>query len=75
MPKAMFSVGNRPMLEYVLDNVSFVDDNNIQGYLHSTTFPVPFTPNEYKLIDINGVPHYCLDMQNGLNAGLEMIIN
>lgn len=29
MPKAMFAVGNRPMLEYVLDNVSFVDEKDI----------------------------------------------
>ena len=29
MPKAMFSVGNRPMLEYVLDNVSFIEDKDI----------------------------------------------
>ena len=28
MPKAMFTVGNRPMLEYVLDNVSFVDEKD-----------------------------------------------
>ena len=29
MPKAMFSVGKRPMLEYVLDNVSFIDEKDI----------------------------------------------
>ena len=29
MPKAMFGVGNRPMLEYVLDNISFVDKKGI----------------------------------------------
>ncbi len=29
MPKAMFSLGNRPMLEYVLDNISFIDNNDI----------------------------------------------
>ena len=29
LPKAMFAVGNRPMLEYVLENVSFVDEKNI----------------------------------------------
>ncbi len=29
MPKAMFSVANRPMLEYVLDNISFIDNNDI----------------------------------------------
>lgn len=29
MPKAMFSVGNRPMLEYVLDNISFIDKKDI----------------------------------------------
>ena len=28
-PKAMFTVNNRPMLEYVLDNVSFIDKNGI----------------------------------------------
>ena len=28
-PKAMFTVNNRPMLEYVLDNVSFIDKNDI----------------------------------------------
>ncbi len=35
MPKAMFSVGNRPMLEYVLDNVSFIDKKDtyiVVGY-------------------------------------------
>ena len=29
MPKAMFTVGNRPMLEYVLDNVSFISNKDI----------------------------------------------
>lgn len=29
LPKAMFSVNDRPMLEYVIDNVSFIDDENI----------------------------------------------
>ena len=29
LPKAMFSVGNRPMIEYVLDNVSFIDKKDI----------------------------------------------
>ena len=29
MPKAMFSVGNRPMLEYVLENISFLDEKGI----------------------------------------------
>ncbi len=28
MPKAMFAVANRPMLEYVLENTSFVDKND-----------------------------------------------
>ena len=28
-PKAMFTVNNRPMLEYVLDNVAFIDKNDI----------------------------------------------
>ncbi len=27
-PKAMFSVDNRPMLEYVLENISFIEKNN-----------------------------------------------
>ena len=29
MPKAMFSVLKRPMLDFVLDNISFIDDDNI----------------------------------------------
>ena len=29
LPKAMFAVGKRPMLEFVLDNVSFIEDENI----------------------------------------------
>ena len=29
MPKAMFCVGGRPMLEIVLENLSFVDDGNV----------------------------------------------
>ena len=29
LPKAMFRVGNRPMLEIVLENISFIDQNNI----------------------------------------------
>lgn len=29
LPKAMFPIGNRPMIEYVLDNLSFIDNNNI----------------------------------------------
>ena len=28
IPKAMFTVNNRPMLEYVLENVSFIDDKD-----------------------------------------------
>ena len=35
LPKAMFSLGNRPMLEYVLENISFVDEKEtyiIVGY-------------------------------------------
>ena len=29
VPKAMFTVGNRPMLELVLENISFIDEKNI----------------------------------------------
>ena len=29
LPKAMFKVGKRPMLEFVLENVSFIDDKDI----------------------------------------------
>ena len=29
LPKAMFAVGRRPMLEYVLENISFIDDKDI----------------------------------------------
>lgn len=29
LPKAMFSVGKRPMLEYVLENISFIDEKEI----------------------------------------------
>lgn len=29
LPKAMFSVGNRPMLDYVLENISFIDKKDI----------------------------------------------
>ena len=29
IPKAMFKVGNRPILDHVLDNISFIDENNI----------------------------------------------
>jgi len=35
LPKAMFEVAKRPMLEYVLDNISFIDENNtyiVVGY-------------------------------------------
>lgn len=35
LPKAMFCVGNRPMLEHVLDNISFVDEQDtyiVVGY-------------------------------------------
>ncbi len=35
LPKAMFPIANRPMLEYVLENVSFIDKNNtfiVVGY-------------------------------------------
>ena len=28
LPKAMFYVGNRPMLDYVLENISFIDKND-----------------------------------------------
>lgn len=29
MPKAMFSVGNRPMIDYVLENISFINNQDI----------------------------------------------
>lgn len=29
MPKAMFSVGNKPMIDYVLENISFIDKEDI----------------------------------------------
>lgn len=29
MPKAMFSVGNRPMIDYVLENIDFINKENI----------------------------------------------
>lgn len=29
LPKAMFEVGKRPMLEFVLENISFIDEKNI----------------------------------------------
>ena len=29
IPKAMFSVRNRPMLDFVLENISFIDENDI----------------------------------------------
>ncbi|MBE6594432.1 MAG: UDP-N-acetylglucosamine diphosphorylase [Ruminococcaceae bacterium] len=29
LPKAMFTVGKRPMLEYVLENISFIDEKEI----------------------------------------------
>ena len=29
LPKAMFPVGKRPMLEFVLENISFIDEKNI----------------------------------------------
>lgn len=35
MPKAMFSVGNKPMIDYVLENISFIDKNDtyiVVGY-------------------------------------------
>ena len=35
LPKAMFAVGKRPMLEYVLENISFVEENEtyiVVGY-------------------------------------------
>lgn len=29
IPKAMVSIGNRPMLEFVMENISFIDEKNI----------------------------------------------
>ena len=29
LPKAMFPIGNRPMLEFVLENISFIDKDNV----------------------------------------------
>ena len=29
LPKAMFPVGNKPMLDFVLDNISFIDEKEI----------------------------------------------
>lgn len=29
IPKAMFSIGNRPMIEYVLDNISFIKEKDV----------------------------------------------
>ena len=29
IPKAMFKIGNRPMIDFVMDNISFIDEENI----------------------------------------------
>lgn len=60
MPKAMFSVGNRPMLEYVLDNISFIDKKD--------TYIVVGCGKE-KIIDHFGDPYCYVEQKQQLGTG------
>lgn len=60
MPKAMFSVGNRPMLEYVLDNISFIDKKD--------TYIVVGCGKEM-IIDHFGNPYCYVEQKQQLGTG------
>ena len=60
LPKAMFSVGNKPMLEYVLDNISFIDKNDtyiVVGY------------GKEKIIDYFGDDYCYIEQKQQLGTG------
>ena len=60
LPKAMFTVGNRPMLDYVLDNISFIDKDDIYivvGY------------GKEKIIDYLGDNYHYVEQKQQLGTG------
>ena len=60
MPKAMFSVAQRPMLEVVLENISFIDEKNIYivvGY------------GKDKIIDYFGDRYHYVEQTQQLGTG------
>ena len=60
LPKAMFSVGKRPMLEYVLENISFIDEKEIYivvGY------------GKDKIIEHFGNPYHYVEQKEQLGTG------
>ena len=60
IPKAMFRVGGKPMLDYVLDNISFVDSKNIYivvGY------------GKEKIIDYLGDSYNYVEQKQQLGTG------
>lgn len=60
LPKAMFSVGNRPMLEYVLENISFIDNKDIYivvGY------------GKEKILEHFGDRHHYVEQKQQLGTG------
>ena len=60
VPKAMFSVLNRPMLEFVLDNISFIDKSEtyiVVGY------------SKEKIIEHLGEPFHYVEQKQQLGTG------
>ncbi len=60
LPKAMFPVGNKPMLEYVFENISFINKEDIYivvGY------------GKEKVIDYFGEPYCYIEQKQQLGTG------
>ena len=60
LPKAMINVGNRPMLEFVLDNISFIDDKDIY---------IVVGCGKEKIIDRFGDRFYYVEQKQQLGTG------
>ena len=60
LPKAMFSIANKPMIDYVLDNISFIDDSDtyiVVGY------------GKDKIIDYLGSRYHYIEKKEQLGTG------
>ena len=60
MPKAMFRVGDRPMLDYVLENISFIDKNDIY---------IVVGHGKEKIIDYSGDCYHYVEQKQQLGTG------
>lgn len=60
LPKAMFRVGNRPMLEIVLENIQFVDADNVY---------IVVGCGKEKIIEYFGDKHHYVEQKQQLGTG------